>query len=123
VRFGQILLRNSGDVLLPWGGILKETSLSRQIGSDDGEFRFPLSLAVGPNQRIYVLDAGNARIQVFDSQGQYLTQWGRPGSGPGEFDFGTGLSADDFAGSIVVDDDGFVDVADVGNRRIQKFAR
>jgi hypothetical protein len=61
--------------------------------------------------------------QVFDSQGQYLTQWGRPGSGPGEFDFGTGLSADDFAGSIVVDDDGFVDVADVGNRRIQKFAR
>ena len=31
-------------------------------------------------------------------------------------------TAIDLAGSIAVDDDGFIYVADVGNRRIQKFA-
>jgi DNA-binding beta-propeller fold protein YncE len=49
-------------------------------------------------------------------------QWGRAGSEPGQFDFGGGLTSDDHAGSIAVDDDGFIYVADVGNRRIQKFA-
>jgi hypothetical protein len=52
----------------------------------------------------------------------YLTQWGQQGTGDGEFDFGTGREAVDFVGSIAVDDDGFIYVADVGNRRIQKFA-
>ena len=33
-----------------------------------------------------------------------------------------GFVATDCAGSIAVDDDGFIYVADVGNRRIQKFA-
>ena len=71
---------------------------------------------------MYVLDAGNARIQVFDGDGKYVTQWGTKGTGEGEFDFGTGHGPEDFAGSIAVDDEGFIYVADVGNKRIQKFA-
>ena len=70
-----------------------------------------------------MLDAGNARIQVFDPEGNYITRWGRKGSGDGEFDFGgSGGTPEDFAGSVAVDSEGFIYVADVGNRRIQKFA-
>ena len=67
-------------------------------------------------------DAGNGRIQVFDSEANYITEWGTRGSAEGQFDFGVGVSAEDFTGSIAVDDEGFIYVADVGNQRIQKFA-
>jgi tripartite motif-containing protein 71 len=76
----------------------------------------PLSFDLSPDGRVYVLDAGNRRIQAFDTDGDYLTQWS------GEFGFGGGSVPSDFSGSIVVDDDGFIYVADVGNKRIQKFA-
>jgi len=94
-------------------------------GSDDGRFSFPISFAVAPDGRAYVLDAGNARVQVFDADGVYLTQWGTRGSGEGQFNFGLGLRGSeglDLRGSIAVDDDGYIYVADVGNQRIQKFA-
>ena len=38
-----------------------------QAGSAPGEFRLPLGLAIGPNDNLYVLDSGNARIQVFST--------------------------------------------------------
>jgi hypothetical protein len=94
-------------------------------GSGDGSLNYPIDFDAGPDGRIYVLDAGNARIVVFDREGAFVTQWGRAGSGPGEFDFGTGVDlfkGRDLHGSIYVDDEGFVYVADPGNRRIQKFA-
>lgn len=108
--------------IIPFGG---------QIGGRPGDLLFPLSFDVGPDvddpsgQRsgnIFVLDAGNDRIQVYNTARQYVTQWGRPGSAPGEFDFGRGARPEQFAGSIAIDDDGFIYVADVGNKRIQKFA-
>ena len=92
------------------------------MGQEAGAFLVPLSLDAGPEGRVYVLDAGNARIQVFDDRGNYITRFGRRGKGAGDFDFGSGYSTEDFSGSIAVDDEGFIYVADVGNRRIQKFA-
>jgi hypothetical protein len=97
------------------------TRLGTGAGQARGEFIFPLSFDVGPAGRIYVLDAGNARIQIFDAAGTYITHWGRKGSGAGEFDFGSGGLPEDFAGSVAVDDEGFIYVADMENRRIQKF--
>ena len=101
---------------------VKKPSIGAGVGMETGHFFFPLSLDIGPDGRVYVLDAGNGRIQVFDLDGNYITQWGHKGSGPGTFDFGSGRVPEDFAGSIAVDDDGFIYVADVGNRRIQKFS-
>ena len=47
---------------------------------------------------------------------------GRGEVGTDGFDFGQGNVSTDFVGSIAVDDDGFIYVADVGNGRIQRFA-
>lgn len=98
------------------------TSLGTGLVQGNGELLVPLSFDAGPDGRIYVLDAGNGRIQVFDSAGKYITQWGREGSGVGKFDFGNGATAEDFVGSVAVDADGIIYVADMGNKRIQKFA-
>lgn len=97
-------------------------ALASSAGGGRASFLFPLSLAAGPDGRVYVLDAGNSRIQVFGSSGDYLTEWGGHGSGAGQFDFGSGFEAEDFRGSVAVDDDGSIYVADVGNGRIQVFS-
>ncbi|MBI4529989.1 MAG: hypothetical protein HY709_00570 [Candidatus Latescibacteria bacterium] len=97
------------------GGIILGTG----VGSGAGEFLYPLSCDAGPDGRIYVLDAGNDRIQSFTPDGQYITQWG---SGVGQFDFGGG-GPERLMGSIVVDSSGVIYILDMGNRRIQVFER
>jgi len=97
----------------------------RRIDHEVGGLYYPTSMDGSPDGRMYVLDAGNGRILSFDGDGRYVTQWGEPGSSRGEFDFGDGLRLQtglNYAGSICVDDDGFIYVADVYNRRIQKFS-
>ncbi|MBT4502781.1 MAG: hypothetical protein HOC74_33925 [Gemmatimonadetes bacterium] len=120
VLLNRLHLLSSGHPAEPFR--LKRPSIGAGVGMEPGEFLFPLSLDIGLDRRVYVLDAGNGRIQVFDIDGNYITQWGRRGSASGQFDFGSGRTVGDFAGSIAVDDDGYIYVADVGNRRIQKFA-
>ena len=53
---------------------------------DDLRYSFyrPTDLAVASDGRLYVLDAGNHRIQVFDADGVFVTTIGREGGGPGE---------------------------------------
>lgn len=65
--------------------------------------------------RIYVLDSGNQRIQVFDATGQLLDSWGGPGAGNGEF------NAEGQGPWGLAIDDNFVYVADTWNHRVQKF--
>ena len=117
-----------------WGVVLRastwDVSMNRNVGPRFGEVTkglyYPLSLDGSPDGRMYVLDAGNSRIVVFDGDGRYITEWGSRGSGLGEFNFGDGsplqLGHLNFAGSICVDDEGYIYVADVFNQRIQKFA-
>ncbi len=61
---------------------------------------------------MYVADAGNSRIQKFDSSGTFITKWGSAGAGNGQF----GTTLDVATGSH-----GNVIVADGTNNRIQKF--
>jgi DNA-binding beta-propeller fold protein YncE len=61
-----VKLSANGQVLATWG--------SR--GSRDGQFNDHTSVAVDPKtNKIYVADPINKRIQVFDSNGQFLTKW------------------------------------------------
>ncbi len=81
-------------------------------GFGNGEFIFPVGVAVDTLGKIFVADREGHRIQKFDSAGTYLAKWGNFGSGNGEFSFPAG---------VAVDCSGNVYVVDTGNNRIQKF--
>jgi sugar lactone lactonase YvrE len=57
------------------------------VDSDDEAiaFHMPSGLAVDAQGRLYVLDSGNHRVQVFGTDGKFLKTIGRQGQGPGEF--------------------------------------
>jgi len=48
-----------------------------KAGSGTGEFRNPWDVAVDQNGDIFVADSGNSRIQVFNSSGTFLRQFGQ----------------------------------------------
>lgn len=80
-------------------------------GLHAGELLTPRNLAIGPEGNVYVLDSGNHRVAVFDSNGQLLRDWGGFGTEPGQFNEPWGIAVDD----------SFVYVADTWNHRVQKF--
>jgi len=88
-------------------------------GSNHGEFGFIPDVAIDSSDNVYVSDGelwngnpNNNRIQVFTSDGTYITQWGSFGDGEGEFDR---------PGDVLIDDSDNVYVIDGGNNRIQVF--
>jgi DNA-binding beta-propeller fold protein YncE len=71
-------------------------------------------LSVDSAGNVYVGDFGeNNRVQKFDSNGNFVTKWGTPGSGDGQF-------IDPIA--LTVDSAGNVYIVDQGNSRIEVFA-
>jgi len=44
-------------------------------GIGPGEFNEPRDIAVDAKARLYVADTGNRRVQVFDSEGQFIASW------------------------------------------------
>ncbi len=79
-------------------------------------FSSPTGLAVDQPGNLYVIDAGNRRIQKLDSNGNFLLMWGSEGSGDGQF-----LFLKNWIAGIAVDSAGNVYVTDGGNYRVQKF--
>lgn len=66
-------------------------------------FHMPSDVALDAAGNIYVLDAGNHRIQKFDKNGKYLATIGRQGQGPGEFYLPASLEIDE-KGNLYVSD-------------------
>jgi peptidylamidoglycolate lyase len=63
---------SSGTFKMQWGS----------PGNQSGEFDLPHGISAS-NNRIYVADRGNSRVQVFDNKGTYISEWkdeqvGRP---------------------------------------------
>lgn len=89
-------------------------SFGRIGGVQPGSFSNPTDLAIdNRNGDIYVVDSGNNRIQRFDAEGNYLSEFGSFGTENGQFNAPWG---------VAIDNDGFVYVTDSKNARVQKFA-
>lgn len=54
-------------------------------GDGPGQFNLPYDLAVGAQGRLYVVDNGNFRVQIFDPKGNYVNSFGSAGKQPGQF--------------------------------------
>src|SRR5262245_65698484 len=63
-------------------------------GTGDGQFDFPIQVAVDGAGFVYVSDNSNNRVQKFTNTGAYVTQWGVSGSGDGEFNSPTCIAVD-----------------------------
>jgi hypothetical protein len=65
---------------------LINVELIYKIGSDkeNEDFYEPNSFAVDLDERIYVLDRRNSRVQCFSKEGKFILSFGRYGQGPGE---------------------------------------
>jgi len=77
-----------------------------------GEFYYPSRIAIGFDDLVYVSDAYNNRVQIFDSQGGFVRSIGGMGLWGGRFRVSSGIAVD-------ADNDLFV--ADFYNNRIQQF--
>lgn len=75
-------------------------------GKDPGDFNFPRDIVVGKDGRLYIVDAGNFRVQIFDRDGKFLKTFGNIGRQMGQFARPKEIAADP-AGNIYVTDTAF----------------
>ncbi|MBV9281622.1 MAG: SMP-30/gluconolactonase/LRE family protein [Chloroflexi bacterium] len=89
------------------------TKPNRRCSADPGIVGVPDGVALDPQGNIYVADTGNNRVQKFSPDGAPLAQWGRQGSGRGQFSQPEG---------IALDPQGNIYVSDSGNNRLQELS-
>jgi DNA-binding beta-propeller fold protein YncE len=99
------------DLLGDWGG----------PGAGEGMFGGQIGgIASDAKGDVYVVDTGGvsgARIEEFGAKGEFITQWGKTGSGAGEMHEPEGIAV--AAGGSEAGD---VYVADASNRRVDEFS-
>lgn len=101
----------------------------RELG--DGQFEAPFGVAIDAEDRIYIADRDNQRIQVFNSSGGFLGKFGSKcdlqngtscidpdGGGPLEIGDGQFIAAE----RVAIDANQRILVSDGGNHRIQIFS-
>ncbi len=95
------------------GELLLTIGNPHQQGAEGEPFNLPTDLAIDAQGDLYISDGyGNARIHKYSPTGQRLKSWGKPGTGPGEFDL---------PHCVRVDRHNRLLVADRTNNRIQFF--
>lgn len=77
-----------------------------------GTFDRPSFAAIDNDGNLYVTDTFNARVQVFDADGNFLRMWGKPGNTAGHFMRPKG---------IAIDGDNHVHVLDAEYNNVQMF--
>ena len=107
----------------PTGEVLLTLGTPGKAGDGPDHFNQPCDVVTAPNGDIFVADGhsgqsddpppgSTGRIMKFDRDGNFIKEWGRIGTAPGEFRTPHGLA---------FDSQGRLFVADRGNHRIQIF--
>ena len=82
-------------------------------GADNGQFKSIWDIAASPDgSKIYVMDVGNKRVQVFNEDLEFLSKFISDGTGPGDCDNCWGLA---------VDSNGLVYVTDYSEQKVQIY--
>ena len=99
----------------PDGELLMTLGKAGVAGSGPDAFDRPSGVAVSPSGEVFVTDGhgSNNRVVQFSKDGEFVREWGRTGSAPGEFDQPHDIS---IGGTR-----GWVFVADRSNNRVQVF--
>jgi len=85
---------------------LSDYSFIKNIGQNGGhlgEFNYPTNITVDPEGKLYVVDTGNFRVQIFDKDYQVIRVIGRAGDSPGSFARPKGIAIDSEGHIYVVD--------------------
>jgi DNA-binding beta-propeller fold protein YncE len=72
-------------------------------GGELGEFNLPRDVAIGKDGRLYVVDGGNFRVQIFDRDGKPIKAFGKVGRQPGQFARPKEIATDSEGNVYVVD--------------------
>ncbi|HHC73114.1 MAG TPA: hypothetical protein ENK54_09480 [Thiotrichales bacterium] len=99
----QVLDKETGELLYKFGS----------VGAEPGFLMYPTNLAVGPDNRLYISDTGNFRLDVYTLEGDYIRSYGGLGRALGQFARPKG---------VTVDRDGRIHVVDAAFQTIQMFA-
>ncbi len=83
-----------------------------RAGTGPGEFNRAEGVCVDAQDRLYVADSCNHRIQIFAPDGKFLREFGHAGTKPGELSYPY---------DVAVDKAGNIFVCEFGNSRIQVF--
>jgi DNA-binding beta-propeller fold protein YncE len=119
----SVAVNSRGDVLVSEYGLTERVQcfsgdtkkFIRHIGkagNGPGEFNRAEGLGIDAQDRIYVADSCNHRIQIFSPDGEFLATFGRPGAALGDFSYPY---------DVRIDAQGFQYVCEFGNSRIQIF--
>ena len=88
------------------------TSGKNHTLTSPGNFSLPTCVAVDKDGNVYVTDTLNDRVEIFDADGNFISQFGQDGDGPGRFARPKGLA---------IDCDGHIWVVDEVQSRVQVF--
>jgi hypothetical protein len=99
--------KESADGAEPWEHV------NPPLPPADGRFRQPTDVAWDSQGNTYISDGYiNSRVAKIDKNGDWVTSWGTPGTGPGQFRT---------PHAIATDKNDNVYVGDRGNQRVQVF--
>jgi len=88
-----LVFSNNGQLLRGWGG----------EGENEGQFRYPATVALDPQGNVLVVDVLNQRVQKFDAAGNFLLSFGGLGGKPGTLFRPKGVAVDAAGRSYVSD--------------------
>ena len=72
-------------------------------GSVPGKFSYPRAVAIDNSGLVYVTDCGNDRVQLFSTNGQFISSFGSKGSQHGQLYHPLGICVD-FTNTVYVTD-------------------